>query len=290
MAGSEFPAFHVVKRHGENRGVYSLWDCICKACGNPCVIRQNHLHIYKSCGCRLGLAQRDLYNRREVYALDGTLVNTLLGGRKTNKNSTTGHKGVSRMADGKYRAYITLRHRQIHLGVYNTMDMAIQARKEGEDLYFAPLIQEWTELHGKPPSPRGKYVRKTSDPPEYIEKIKGTKIFLRIVADGKTHRVGPYKTIGKAKTDYEKITAAISDGAPIQLFTGENWDGRTAIATVRKNIGLTQSEFAQRIGVTDSGVSRWEDGSTVPTRRTREKMYAAFGSEIFTDFPKLEDG
>mgnify|MGYP001780109451 CR=1 FL=1 len=284
----EFPAFRVVKRHGENRGVYSLWECICKSCGNPCVIQQNRLHIYKSCGCRLGLAQRDLYNRREFYALNGTLVNTLLENRKVNKNSTTGHRGVSRMADGKYRAYITLRHRQIHLGVYNTLDMAIQARKEGEELYFAPLIQEWTELHGRPPSPRGKYVRKTSDPPEYIEKITGTKIFLRIVDDGKTHRVGPYRTIGKAKTDYEKITAAISVGAPLQVFTGENWDAQKAIATTRQTLGLTQEEFARRISINDSGVSRWETGETLPSRRVREKLYAAFGSEIFTEFSKLE--
>lgn len=47
LAGMEFPAFRVVKRHEENRGVYSLWDCVCKACGNPCVIQQNRLHIYK---------------------------------------------------------------------------------------------------------------------------------------------------------------------------------------------------------------------------------------------------
>lgn len=115
LAGMEFPAFRVVKRHGENRGVYSLWDCVCKACGNPCVIQQNRLHIYKSCGCLLGLAQRDLYNRRAVYEHDGTLVNELLNSRQINKNSTTGHRGVSRMKDGKYRAYITLRRKQIHL-------------------------------------------------------------------------------------------------------------------------------------------------------------------------------
>lgn len=289
LAGTDFPAFHVVKRHGENRGVYSFWDCICKVCGNPCIIQQNRLHTYKSCGCRLGLAQRDLYNRREVYALDGTLVNTLLENRKVNKNSTTGHKGVSRIADGKYRAYITLRRKQIHLGTYNTLDEAIQARQDGEDLYFAPVIQEWTELHGKPPSPRGKYVRKTSDPPEYIEKITRTKCFLQVIVDGRRYRVGPYKTIEKAKLDYAKIGDALSNGVPIQVFAGENWNFQKAITAFRKQLGLTQNEFAQKIGADDSNISRWENGTTVPTRRTREKIYSAFGNEIFTGFLKIDD-
>ena len=289
LAGMEFPAFRVVKRHGENRGVYSLWDCVCKACGNPCVIQQNRLHIYKSCGCLLGLAQRDLYNRRAVYEHDGTLVNELLNSRQINKNSTTGHRGVSRMKDGKYRAYITLRRKQIHLGTYNTLDEAIRARRDGEDLYFTPVIQEWTELHGKAPAPRGKYVRKTSDPPEYIEKITRTKCFLQVIVDGRRYRVGPYKTIEKAKLDYAKIGDALSNGVPIQVFTGENWDFQKAITTFRKQLGLTQNEFAQKIGADDSNISRWENGTTVPTRRTREKIYPAFGNEIFTGFLKIDD-
>jgi DNA-binding XRE family transcriptional regulator len=79
-----------------------------------------------------------------------------------------------------------------------------------------------------------------------------------------------------------------SFGAPLQVFTGENWDAQKAIATTRQTLGLTQEEFARRISINDSGVSRWETGETLPSRRVREKLYAAFGSEIFTEFSKLE--
>ncbi|MEE5991074.1 MAG: helix-turn-helix transcriptional regulator [Lachnospiraceae bacterium] len=36
------------------------------------------------------------------------------------------------------------------------------------------------------------------------------------------------------------------------------------IATVRKNIGMTQIEFAEKLSVTRQTVSRWESGSVMP--------------------------
>jgi len=49
-----------------------------------------------------------------------------------------------------------------------------------------------------------------------------------------------------------------------------------AIANIRKNRGLTQEEFADKLFVTRQAVSRWENGETTPTLDTLKKI-----SELF---------
>ena len=50
----------------------------------------------------------------------------------------------------------------------------------------------------------------------------------------------------------------------MKLMIGEN------IRSYRKKNGLTQEEFAERLGVTYQSVSRWENGATYPDRRDAE--------------------
>lgn len=52
-------------------------------------------------------------------------------------NNTTGKTGVSLAQDGiKYRAYINVNRKQIHLGVYDSFGAAVEARKKGEIKYY----------------------------------------------------------------------------------------------------------------------------------------------------------
>jgi hypothetical protein len=53
------------------------------------------------------------------------------------KNNTSGYKGVSKTANGKWRAYISLHRKQIHLGNHNDIKDAIKARQEAEEKYFS---------------------------------------------------------------------------------------------------------------------------------------------------------
>jgi hypothetical protein len=51
---------------------------------------------------------------------------------------------------GHYRAYLTFQQRQIFLGVYDTIEEAKLARKEGEEKYYAPVIESYEqEVAGK---------------------------------------------------------------------------------------------------------------------------------------------
>lgn len=52
------------------------------------------------------------------------------------KNNTTGTSGVSKMKNGKFRAYINDDYKQIHLGVFDKIEEAINVRDIAEEKYF----------------------------------------------------------------------------------------------------------------------------------------------------------
>lgn len=65
-------------------------------------------------------------------------VNNTTNSRNTglSKNSTTKINGVSlHKPTGKYRAYIMVNRKQIHLGLFDTVDEATQARKQADNKY-----------------------------------------------------------------------------------------------------------------------------------------------------------
>ncbi len=101
-----------------------------------------------SCGCvraKLNKKYSELllkYSKvsKKAYEQDGTYTFSLK--QKVSKNSTTGVKGVSKMADGRYRAYINLRRKQHYLGVFGTIKEAKEAREEAEKELFDPIIKK----------------------------------------------------------------------------------------------------------------------------------------------------
>ena len=46
----------------------------------------------------------------------------------------------------------------------------------------------------------------------------------------------------------------------------------TNIRTLRQDLGLTQEEFAHRLGITVATVNRWENGHNSPTRLARKAL------------------
>ena len=48
----------------------------------------------------------------------------------------------------------------------------------------------------------------------------------------------------------------------------------------RSRIGLTQSEMAERLGVSNKAVSKWETGKSKPTTNTLRKLAALFGLSV----------
>lgn len=60
---------------------------------------------------------------------------------KLSKNNTSGIKGVQSTRNGKWVASLTLNRRRIHLGTYETIEEAAEARRKGEEKYFKPLFE-----------------------------------------------------------------------------------------------------------------------------------------------------
>ena len=123
------------------------WLCRCD-CGGTKRAVTGHLRegVVRSCGCiakeraRLMTAWRQLGREtRNAMRHQGTII-CAIKSHVPNSNSTTGVRGVTLHHTGRYRAYLTLKQRQINLGLYDTLEEAKQARKAGEEKYYSPVI------------------------------------------------------------------------------------------------------------------------------------------------------
>ncbi|WP_127341776.1 AP2 domain-containing protein [Enterococcus faecalis] len=111
------------------------WVCQCD-CGNICDVSYSNLAFdhTKSCGC--------LKKKETRTCIEGTVLECL--NSKLPKNNTSGVKGVYRCR-GKWVAYITFKKRRYHLGTFDSLKMAAQARKSAENKLFKPLIDKYSE-------------------------------------------------------------------------------------------------------------------------------------------------
>lgn len=133
----------VYRNKNDYNGGASTFRLLCKCdCGNetrPLV----HQVIGPSastfsCGCdRKKRGEKML----DSYLFAGTRVTNL---QMKTKNAT-GVKGVSIRPNGRYVAKIWFQGKDIHLGTFDTLEEAAQARKEAEDKYFKPVIEAFNE-------------------------------------------------------------------------------------------------------------------------------------------------
>lgn len=144
IAGQWFGDLEVIRlseRRNEH-GTY-LWECLCHGCGDTTYvlgISLRHGHC-KSCGCKQP-AKRDqgVQKHLESDRVDGTRKTALRA--KLHKGNKSGHKGVRWLEDRNcWLAYIGFRGKQINLGYHPTKELAIAARKAGEEKYHKPYLE-----------------------------------------------------------------------------------------------------------------------------------------------------
>jgi hypothetical protein len=150
--GDKFFHWTVIK----NMGRIILCECDCKNKTRREIPGKYLLRgETKSCGCKRGESQSK--GQRIGKEIGLKIMNEIHAAglypsyeKKTNKNSSTGITGVSiNRRDGKYRAYISVDHKSIHLGLYDTLDEAAKARKEAEEKYFSDRKQRVEEIKSK---------------------------------------------------------------------------------------------------------------------------------------------
>lgn len=85
----------------------------------------------KSCG--------HLKKQSHLTSVNGTTLESLK--TKVSKSNTSGYKGVSQTRNGKWVAYITLRRKRYHLGIFDSIDEAVEARKAAEEEMYQPILK-----------------------------------------------------------------------------------------------------------------------------------------------------
>ncbi|WP_348658941.1 hypothetical protein [Heyndrickxia faecalis] len=149
LTGKRFGKLTVIERSGTLENGRALWLCRCD-CGNTIVTNATTLRRgeAKSCGkClvdeRIKHAREDLMNNKTV---DGVPVPLLT--KKVRSDSGTGHKGVHRRirkGKEKFEVSITVKGKRMHIGTFNKLEDAINARKAAEKEYFEPYIKALEE-------------------------------------------------------------------------------------------------------------------------------------------------
>lgn len=151
--GQHFGALEVVSLCGtEKYGKHKMFfvECKCEKCGS---IKKYPLHRLISnsspvqcIDCSRSIAAKNVKTYREGMSINGTKASSLVKRKNglTNKNNSSGCNGVSRSGE-KWRAYITLKRNQIHLGTFDSFEDAVDARKEAEKRLYDPEIQAFVE-------------------------------------------------------------------------------------------------------------------------------------------------
>lgn len=133
-----------VKDYPTPRGPRGGWLCRCD-CGKEAVVVTSNLtsNHTRSCGC----LRRETTSKNHTHTLGhykGTAITKIRLERGANRNNELGIKGVTWYPKKqKYRVMIYLRGKTKHIGYYDTLEDAIEARKTAEIKYYAPIIKEY---------------------------------------------------------------------------------------------------------------------------------------------------
>lgn len=142
LEGQKFGNLTVIRDTGKKQKNVKLWLCQCE-CGNTTEVRTDCLTggLVISCGCvakgknKIDLlkSSRKLEDHTSEIFFKGTV----------SKNSITGVNGVTRLKNGKYRAYIGYKNKTYYLTEDYDIEVAKIAREEAEKAVKEKRFDEW---------------------------------------------------------------------------------------------------------------------------------------------------
>lgn len=140
ITGERFGRLVAVKKTADG----NKWECQCD-CGNTCVCTKENLRsgITRSCGC-LREEQRKENMKKAIHFVNGTCVERIAS-RKTFSNNTTGHRGVYRRENNRWRASIGFQGKVYNLGSFAVYEEAVRARLEAEERLYDEFLREYGE-------------------------------------------------------------------------------------------------------------------------------------------------
>lgn len=132
-------------------GKHTECKYICSKCGKESQTRLERLKRIKHCvNCNRNIGDKISEIDSEINVDSSNLycVKSRMNNKTINKNSATGYNGVSQLKNGQYRAYINFQRKQYNLGSYDSLDDAVKARKQGEEIMYQPYLEKnagWEE-------------------------------------------------------------------------------------------------------------------------------------------------
>lgn len=147
ITGQRFTRLVALERLNRKRGSSFLWRCQCD-CGKIVEVSSNSLLSgnTRSCGCLRSDSIRRTNARLGCVAdrmrlVDGTCVERIERSR-VQRNNSSGCTGVQRRGN-KWIAVITFKKKVNYLGIFETQEEAIQARKEAEKRIFGQFLEQY---------------------------------------------------------------------------------------------------------------------------------------------------
>ena len=151
ITGRTFGSLAAIRPTGEIRGGSAVWIFHCAGCGRDVefTLKSVKWNGRTSCGCL-----RKLLNQRQAKAMgdqfakdhifEGTNISLIIRKRAYTNNQSSGVCGVNwHKASQKWVARIQVKGKQLSIGYFDHLEDAIAARKEAEEKYFAPIIEEY---------------------------------------------------------------------------------------------------------------------------------------------------
>lgn len=132
LTGKRFGKLTVISFAGMKKE--STWLCKCD-CGKETNVTHSNLISGKSrsCGCLQEQTRVENFNK-SIHFIEGTCIEKIAA-KTTNKNNTSGFRGVTKRANGTYRASLNFKGKRYDLGTYQTLEEAKAARIAGETIY-----------------------------------------------------------------------------------------------------------------------------------------------------------
>lgn len=139
----------VAEKRMDNKGLHTYyWLCKCD-CGKYSIVELDDLQQgnTKSCGClKKESCQAQVVIMQKKLDEEERVENTCLCNltQKVGINNTSGCKGVTYNSRKKlWKAFITFQGKERYLGSFKNIEDAINARKEGEEKYFEPILEKY---------------------------------------------------------------------------------------------------------------------------------------------------
>lgn len=96
--------------------------------------------------------------KKAIHFVDGTCVERIAC-RKTFLNNTTGHRGVYRRENNRWRASIGFQGKVYYLGSFSSFEDAVEARLSAEARLYDPFLEKYAEEKENPSA----YMKKMSE-------------------------------------------------------------------------------------------------------------------------------